>query len=176
MRMGQEAGDFIDIPSRPGIRVIQVPLTEAEAQKGVIRGAALEVDDNVAGINARNRAAVESDVWHSLREPDNLEQKVFESVEEMSTELDSYDLDYLADNLMLLMDFASPALDGLDDATLEELKKAFGEIDWSALTGRRWAAVKLCVSTLFPELLQVKLRGSGSTASLTSKKENVEST
>lgn len=176
MRMGQEAPDFVDIPSKQGVRAAQVPLTERESQAGLIRAAALEVQDNAAGLQARNRAAIESDVWNSLREPDNPDAKVFTSIDEMTDELEGSDIDYLADNLMLLMSYASPSIDGLSDAQLDDLKKAFGETDWSALTGQRWAALKLACSTLFPELLLVKSRGTGSTELLTTRSENDEST
>lgn len=176
MRMGQDAPEMVDIPSLTEVRVAQVPLTEREAQQGVILSASLEVLDNAGGLQARNRACIESDVWNSLRDPSDPEAKVFDSIEDMNGDLLSSDIDYLADNLMLLMSYASPSIDGLSDADLEDLKKVFGETDWSALTGRRWAAVKLCCETLFPELLQAKLRGIGSTDSSTSRSASDEST
>jgi hypothetical protein len=178
MRMGQEAPEFVDIPSMPGLRVAQVPLLEFESQAGVIRAASLDVPDNAAGIQARNRVAIESDVWHSLRDPDDATRKVFDSVDDMIGEggLEPSDIDYLADSLMLLMDYASPAIDGISEKVLDDLKKAFGETDLSGLTGRRWAAVKLCISVLFPELLRARLLGSGSTDSSTLTSESEEST
>lgn len=174
--MGQDTAEIVSIPSMPEIRVAQVPLTERESQAGIIRASLLEVQDNAAGLQARNRAAIESDVWNSLREPANPQTKVFDSIEDMTDQVQASDIDHLADNLMLLMSYASPAIDGLTDKELEELKKAFGETDWSALTGKRWAAVKLCVSTLFPELLQVRSLGSSLTESSTTTNENGEST
>jgi hypothetical protein len=169
MRMGQEAPDFVDIPSMPGVRAVQVPLLEREAQAGIIRAADIDVPDNSAGLQARNRIAIESDVWHSLREIDDPSKHVFESIDEMVGEegLDPGDIDHLADNLRILMDYSSPALDGFSDKELDDLKKVFAETDWSALTGKRWAALKLCVSILFPELLQARSLGTGSTDSST---------
>lgn len=176
MRMGQDAPEYVEIPSMEGIRCVMVPLLEKEAHAGVLAAASIKVDDNAAGMQLRNRVAINSDVWHSLRDPDDNAKKVFESVEQMAEMLEPSDIDHLADQLTILMDYASPAADGLSDEEVEELKKAFGETDWSALTGRRWAAVKLCVSTLFPELLAVKSRGSGSTDSATTTNANDEST
>lgn len=176
MRQGQDAAEFIDIPSMQGIRVCQVPLLEKEAQAGVIRAASLDVIDNAAGMQARNRAAIESDVWHSLREPGDPETKVFATVDEMVEQLQTTDIDYLADNLATLMDYASPSIDGLSDKDLNDLKKAFGETDWSALTGRQWAAVKLCCQALFPNLLRAKSLGSISTESSTEMNESGAST
>lgn len=167
MRQGQDAPEMVTIPSMDEIRCAMVPLNEAETQSGLIVAASLDVLDNAAGLQARNRAVQHNDVWHSLREPDNLEQKVFQSVDDMVETIQPGDIDFLHDQLSLLMDYASPSIDGLTDADLADLKKAFGETDWSALTGKQWAAVKLCVLNLFPELLQAKLLGSTSTGSAT---------
>jgi hypothetical protein len=176
MRMGQEAPEMVDIPSMPEVRAAQVPLTEAEAQKGVVLAAGADVNDNAAGLQVRNRIAVASDVWHSLREPGDPEKRIFSTIEEMQEALSPSDIDYLADHLIILSEYASPSIDGISEEQLSELKKDFVETDWSALTGRRWAALKLAISTLFPELLQVRSRGGGSTDSSTPTSENVEST
>lgn len=181
MRAGQMTCEFVEFPSvttpsGDALRVAQVPLTEYEAQQGVIAAANLEVADNFAGMTARNRAALLSDVWHSLREPSDLTRKAFESVEEMAQVLEPTDIDLASDSLTTLMDYASPAIDGLSDKDLVELKKAFAKIDWSALSGRRWAAVKQCCLILVPELLQAKLSGFSSTESSTTKSGNGEST
>lgn len=175
MRQGQDVAERVTIPSKEGIEVALVPLNEGEAQAGIIAAANLDVPDNQAGMMARERAATISDVWHAVREPGDITKRVFATPEEMVEELESPDIDHIADHLVLLHNYASPALDGITDEELNELKKAFGEADWSALTGRRWAAVKLCVSTLFPELLQAKLRGSSSIESSTQKTDEDES-
>lgn len=176
MRQGAEVPEYVDIPSKPGVRAWMVPLTEAESQIGVIRAAGLDVLDNMAGMQARNRAAIESDVWHSLREPGDVDLKVFENIEDMVEELDPTDIDFLADTLATLMDYASPSIDGMSDEELNDLKKAFGETDWSGLTGRQWAAVKVACQALFPDLLRAKSLGTTSTESLTETKENGAST
>lgn len=178
MRSGQEVPEYVEIPSMSGVRVWMVPLTEGEAQAGVIRAAMINVPDNAAGLQARNRAAIESDVFHSIREPGNIDKRVFESIEDMTAAdgLTSTDIDLLADNLAALMDYASPAIDGITDEKLDELKKAFGETDWSALTGRQWAVLKLACQALFPEILMVRSLGSTSTESSITKNENGEST
>jgi hypothetical protein len=176
MRGGQDMPELVPIPSMEGIRAAMVPLSEAEAQAGLIAAAALNAEDNAAGLQARNRIAIQHDVWHSLREPDDTSQRIWPTVEEMVGDLAPGDVDNLHDQLSLLMDYASPAIDGVTDEELNDLKKAFGEIDLSALTGRRWAAVKLCVSNLFPELLLVRSLGSTSTDNVTETKEKGAST
>lgn len=175
MRQGQDVPEMVTIPSLPEVRCAQVPLMEAEVQQGVFLAANLDVPDNIAGLQLRNRAAFQSDVFHSLREPGDPTAKVFESIEEMIAQVQPEDIDYLADNLMLMMDYASPAIDGMSDKELEALKKAFAETDWSVLTGRRWAAVKLCCQVLFPDLLLAKSLGTTSTESSTPKNGTDES-
>jgi hypothetical protein len=176
MRSGQEVPEFVTIPSMPEIRCVMIPLLEKESQAGIVRAAALEVIDNAAGIQARDRVCIESDIWHALREPDDHDKRVFESIDDMLEALDATDISVLADELAALMDYASPAIDGMTDEQLDELKKAFGETDWSALTGRRWALVKMACQALFPDLLRVKSLGSTSTDSSTERSESGAST
>lgn len=175
MRLGQLAPEMVEIPSMVGIRVAIVPLTEGESQKGMARAADLDVADNIAGVQMRNRAAMESDVWHAVRDPEDISNKLFESVEIMVSELEPSDIDALMDKLTTLMEYASPSIDGLSNEDLNDLKKAFGQIDLSELTGQSWAATKLCFQTLLPDLLLVKLRGSSSIETLTPTSENEES-
>jgi hypothetical protein len=176
MRQGQDVPERLAIPSMPEVSIAIVPLSEAESQVGIVAAASLEVPDNQAGIMARERAATVSDVFHAVREPGHPTIRVWDTPEEMVEELTPADVDFLADNLVTLQEYASPALDGLSDKELDDLKKAFGETDWSALTGRRWAAMKLCCTILFPELLAVRLRGSSSTDSLIETSASAEST
>lgn len=179
MRQGQQVFEPVEVPSLslPGEPLIlaQIPLTESETQQGVIAAATLDVPDNLAGMAARNRAAAVSDLWHSLRDPADLSQKAFDNVEELTEQLTPTDVDHLIDALAMLMEYASPDIDGLSQKDLEELKKGFAEIDLSVLTGRQWAAVKLCFQVLLPELLQAKLSGSTSTESSTERSESVAS-
>lgn len=177
MRMGQDVGDTIDIPSMPGVRATLVPLTEAEAQAGLIRAATIDVTDNTAGLMARNRASMESDVWNALRELGDINAKVFDSIEDMTGPdgLEPDDIDHIHEALAVLMDYASPAIDGMSEADFADLKKAFAQIDLNALSGREWAAVKLACRYLFPNLLRAKLLGTYSTESSTERSENEES-
>jgi len=175
MRLGQEAPEFPALLAHPEIRVAMVPLAERDTQAGVIYAASLGFPDNAAGLQASNRAVVHSDVWHSLRDPDDLTRKVFPSIEALVDELGPEEIDHLADHLTLLMDYASPTADGLTDKMLDDLKKASERIEWNALSGRRWAITKLYLSIFAPELLAVSLSGSGSTDSLTSTNGNDES-
>jgi len=176
MRLGQDAPDLVDLPAHPEIRVALVPLSERETQMGMIHGASLDVPDNSAGLQARNRAVAHCDLWNAMRDPADLNAKVFSSIDELVDELAPEEIDTLLDHLSALMDYSSPYGDGLTDELLETLKKASEAIEWNGLTGRRWAVVKLYLSVMSPELLQVSLYGSGSTESSTEKNGSDEST
>jgi hypothetical protein len=165
MRLGQEAPEDAEFLAHPEIRAKMVPLVEKEMEAGMIAAAKLDVPDNTAGYQVRDRVALCSDVWHSLREPDDLSKKVFGSVDAMVDELEGSEIDQLADQLTMLMDFSSPALDQISDEDLESLKKGLLTTEWSGLSGRQWAAIKLCLSAFSPQLLAANLSGSSSTDS-----------
>lgn len=172
MRLGQSSFEYLEfagIKTEDGtpVRFAQVVLTEGEVQAGLLKAARVDVVDNMAGIAMRNRVAQTSDVWHSLRDPRDLKCKAFDSEEELLATLEPSDIDLAVDSLSLMMDYASPELDGLDEEGLEELKKAFAATDWSALSGRKWAAVKLCCQRLGLASLQDRSPGSTSTDSST---------
>jgi hypothetical protein len=182
LRMGNAVFEYIEFESLAGddgpVRLAQVPLSEAEVQQGILAAASVELPatNNMAEMTARNRAAQVSDVWYSLRTPDDLSVKAFESADQLAETLSPTEIDRAVDSLAVMMDYASPALDGISEEDLEELKKNFAKTDWSELSGRRWAAVKLCCQVLLPELLQVKLSGSTSTESSTQRSEESAST
>lgn len=181
MRMGQQAWEFIEFDSLKGsdgtpVRLAQVPLLEYETQQGVLLAANLQVADNMAGMTARNRAAMVSDAWHSLRDPSDIDKKAFESIEEMVRTLEPNDIDKAVDQLATMMDYSSPSLDGLSKEALDDLKASCAQMDLSDLSGRRWAVVKLFFQTLAPELLQAKLSGSTSTDFSTMMSEGETST
>lgn len=176
MRMGQDAPELVEIPSKPDIRVALVPLNEAETQQGLIGAANLDVPDNMVGITARNRVAVHMDIWNAIRDPEDVSKKVFESVDAMLEDLEPMDIDYFTDYLATLMEYASPQLDKLSAEALDELKKALTGIDWNELTGRQWLVLRLCLSVLLPDQLAVRLSGSTSTSNSTTRSEDAAST
>lgn len=181
MRMGQSIAEPFEVPSIKGesgepLVLMQVPLSEAEVQMGLVAAVTLDVPDNEASLMLRNRVAAQNDVWHSLRDPADILVKAFESIDEMLSTLEPTDIDLAIDHLATLMDYSSPSIDGISEEVLDDLKADFARTDWSELSGRRWAAVKLCCQVLIPELLQARLRGSTSTPSSTSTSEESEST
>lgn len=176
IRQGQDAFDWADIPSMPGIRVAMVPLAEAEEQAGLMAAAALDVPDNLAGIQARQRVGTVHDVWASLRMPNNLREHVFESPDAMVSQLEPTDIDYLFEQLVTLQDYVSPSLAKLSDKEVEELKKDFVAIDWKDLSGKQANALVLALSRLLPQLLQDKLFSPSYTSNSMSRTTNDEST
>jgi hypothetical protein len=181
LRLGQEVGEYVDLPSMSQgdekVRVMLVPLTEAELQRGLAYAAMDEdVPESFSGVQYRSRRAVLSDLWHATRDPGQPEKRLFESVDEMASLLDPSDVDYLNMHLATLMNYASPSLDGMTEADLDFLDRAWQQIKPSELSGRRWAAAKVSLSILLPELLQARSFGTTSISGSTTTNENVEST
>jgi hypothetical protein len=186
MRQGQSVFEYITLPSlnqgSEQVRLAQVVLTEAEVQQGIIAAISAkdsdgnDLPDSMVAMTLRNRIAGVSDAWHSLRVPDHLDEHAFESIEQMVETLPPNEVDMVIDQLAAMMDYASPSIDGLTDKDLDDLKKDFVAVDWSGLTGPRWAAVKQCCQILLPDLLQAKLSGSSSTDSSTPTSASDEST
>jgi hypothetical protein len=176
MRLGQDAPEFVNLITNPEIRVALVPLTEAEYHIGLKAAMDLPAADNAQGMMYRDRWQQVTDVWNALREPHNPTQRVYESVEQMVAELEHTDINYLSDMYLRMVEDSSPALDGVTDEQIEELKKACLTIDWSVLSGRAWWHLKAFLSSLTPEQLQVKLPGSLSTQNLTPTNESSEPT
>jgi len=176
MRLGQDAPEFVNLITNPEIRVALVPLTEAEYHIGLKAAMDLPAPDNQTGMIYRDRWQQVTDLWNALREPHNPNQRVYESVEQMVAALEHTDINYLSDMYLRMVEDSSPALDGVTEEQIEELKKACLTIDWSVLSGRAWWHLKAFLSSLTPEQLQVKLPGSLSTQNLTPTNESSEPT
>lgn len=176
IRMGQDAPEWGHIPSMPEIRIALVPLLERESQASLAAAAGIEVADNALGMQVRARTAQQWDVWQACRKLEEPDKYVWDSVEQMTEFLEPDDLDALHDQLSVLMDYASPSLEGLTDQDLADLKNGFVLIDWNALTGRRWSALRLCLSHLLPELLLAKQPSITSIPSSITRSESDEST
>lgn len=181
MRLGQEVGEFVAIPSMQDgndpVRVLLVPLTEAELHRGLAYAAMDEdIPESFGAVQYRSRRAVLSDLWHACRDPGNPNNRVFSSIDEMAEMLTPVDIDVMNMTLATLMNYSSPSLDGMNDEQLDFLGEAWQRINLRELSGRQWAAAKVCLSILMPELLQARSYGSTSTSGSTTKSENVEST
>lgn len=150
IRNGQLVGDPVTIPSMPDVRGMLVPLTEADVIAGIARACAVDAPDNPVGMNLWDRTVRASDVYHALREPDDLTQKVFHTVEEMVEALDPSDIDAIAEQLVVLMQYASPSLADMSDEEVEAVKELWQRIDMRELTGRPAAALVLLISALMP--------------------------
>jgi len=163
MRMGQLVGDDCAIPSMPELRVKLVPLTEAEVMAGITRAAGVDAPDNTVGMQLWNRTVRESDVWHAMREPEDLQQKVFATPEEMTELLTPDDIDIIADKLVALTQMFSTSLADMDGEEVTRVKELLARIEPSALTGRPAAALVLLLSVLTPTSLRDNSPSSTST-------------
>lgn len=163
MRQGQEAGEIVDLVEA-GLRFYLVPLSEREFDMGISFAASIEVEDNLGGAQARDRAQMHSDIFHASRSMSDIGKKFFDDIEAVK-ELDLADINYIAERYQMMALETSPTLDGLSDEELDELKKGFEAIEWKELNGPQWIALKRCLLLTLPTLLMDKLSGSTSTES-----------
>ena len=156
MRLGQESPDFHVIPSTKNaddpVRIALVPLTERELDRAFSAAAMIELPDNEVAVTVRDRAIQVHNLWSACRDPQDITEKAFDSVDEMSEVLEPSDVNFLLEMFQALVDETSPSIDGLSPEDLAELKKAFARIDLNALSGRSWAHLKLFFSTLAVDL------------------------
>ena len=176
MRLGQEAADIHSLLSDPEIRVALVPLTEAEYDQALESAVKMNVPESIMGNQARDRMLQRETLLRAVREPDNLSNRVFENIDELSEALGHDDIGFLIDMYFELVEKSSPSVDGLSEAEISDVKKVLMEMSWNDLTGKQWFALKRFLSTLGPEQLLAKSLGSISTSNLIGKEDYDEPT
>lgn len=175
MRLGQAVCEWVTLPSDNETRLALVPLIEADYINVLTEVASMKLQDDVAGLALRDRMQSQLILTHSIREPSDLRIKVYETREQLINEdeggLSQTDIDECIEVYNEMIHVASPAIDGIPPHEFEPLKKAFMEMDWSALSGRQWYAFKRFLSAISPSPLLDNSLGFGSTSKLITTKE-----
>jgi hypothetical protein len=163
MRLGQAVCDYVALVSDPEQRLCIVPLTEAEYRRLLERVSNMTAADNIAGLAVRDRAQSNEILVHAIREEHDLTQRVFSTVDEMLETLEVQDIDELIDTYSEMVDKSSPSLDAIPQNEMDNVKKALQALDWNALSGRSWYALKRFLGTIMPSPLLDNSVGSIST-------------
>ena len=171
MRMGQAVCDYVRLPSDEELRLCIVPLTEAEYLQVLEAVRDFKASDDLPGMAVRDRVQAQEILVHAIREEDDLQKRVYQSIEELREDLEVGDIDELIDRYNEMTANSSPRLDSIPEEEFEELKKLLQTMDWSALSGRSWYAAKRFLGTIQEQLLQGNSHGSTSTNSLTTTSE-----
>lgn len=171
MRLGQAACDYVALQSDPEIRLCIVPLTEGEYLQALEKVRDVRANDDLPGMAIRDRVQAQEIIARAIREEDDLMKRVYVNAEEMMEDLEVADIDILIDGYNEMISKSSPAIDGITQEEVEELKKVLVTMDWNALSGRSWYAAKRFLGTISPELLQDNSPGSTSTNSATTKSD-----
>lgn len=172
MRLGQAVCETVTLQSDEEVKIALVPLTEAEYEQSLSAAASRNVPDNIAGAMLRDRTNVQHMIRFSAREVGNLENHVWETVDEMMEMLSEGDLDQLIDEYNEMTAKINPQLDGIPNEEFETLKKVLSEIQWSGLSGKSWYAAKRFLGALIQDgLLSDNTLGSLSTKNLTTTSE-----
>lgn len=171
MRLGQAVCDYVDLPSDPEIRLCIVPLTEAQYRQALEKVASVKLPDDMSGAAIKDRTLAVETLVRAIREEDNLSQQVYSTADELSEDLDVYDVDHVIDCYNEMVEKASPSIDGLSPEDLERLKKVLPTMDWNALSGSAWYAAKRFLSRISQVPLLDNSPGSTSTNSSTTTSE-----
>lgn len=172
MRLGQDAPELYDLPNDPDVRIALVPLNEAENEMSMIEAAMLDLPENQVALSVRDRHAMLCDLALAIRQPNDVTKRVFKSPQDVKEALHPMDVNYLGEMYTRMMDWRSPALDGMNDEQLEELKKAFAVLDLSVLSGKAWWHLSNFFSEISVEHVRASFFGSTSTSSLTTTSED----
>jgi hypothetical protein len=177
MRLGQAVCAFSNLTSDPEIRLALVPLSDAEAQNALQAAAHVDTMDNVAGLMLRDHVQRVEQLVFSIRDPQDLEKRLYRNSTELQEELTEGDIAHIYDDFMELTESSNPTVEGIDPEEFETLKKVWQEISWSDLSGRSWYAAKRFLGALIQDgLLQDNSPGSFSNTKLTMPNASEEST
>jgi hypothetical protein len=163
MRLGQEASVVYPVPSNEEVKIALVPLTEAEYDHALVAAVSLEVPDNTAGNQLRDRRSQQEILIRSMRIPEKLEDRVFDTCDQLREILDWSDINFFMDAYFELAENVAPQIGGLTEEEIDDLKKVFKEIAWNELSGAQWYALRRFLLSLSPEQLLDKLPGSSLT-------------
>lgn len=171
MRLGQSACEIHPLLSDPELRFALVPLVEAEWEVAQLEAAAMDVPENIAGAELRDRRQTHAILMFSIRHPGDLKERVYQTPDEVADDLEVTDVNFLIDAYYEMVDQSSPAITGMTPERMDELKKALMEMDWSAVSGKSWYALRRFLSSVGTGPLLDSLLGSTSTSSLTTLSE-----
>jgi hypothetical protein len=175
MRLGQDAPEIVPLKTVPEVRVALVPLTEAQYHNALQSAASLDVAENAYGLEERDRTLQVMTLLYSVRDPSDPSKQLFQTADELSSEFEAVEVNWLMDHYARMVDDSSPASEGFSDEELGELKKALETIEWNALSGKPWWHLKSFLLTISPEQLKVNSFGSTLTKRLTGTSDEQES-
>lgn len=160
MRQGQQACEITSLPSDNEIRVAIVPLLEKEYDMCMLAVAAMNVPDNVAGAGILDRHEKLEVLIRSIRNPNNLMERIFDNVEELMELVEPPDVNTLYDDYVEMASNISPHVVELGEDEIDFLKQLFGTLQLKGLSGKQLYALRRFISTLSPMQLTDNLLGS----------------
>jgi hypothetical protein len=148
MRNGKAACDIRNLLSEPDIRVALIPLTEGEYDAALQAVAEMQAPENVAGASWRDRREQCEVLVRAIRNPVDLTERPFETVQQLMDSTETYDINHLYDAYLELQSTFNVSIEALPEDELGEVKKVFENLDWNALSGKQWYALTRFLSTL----------------------------
>lgn len=160
MRLGQDVAMVHPVPSSEDVKIALIPLTEAEYDQALVAAVSLDAPDTLAGSALRDRRSQQEILIRSMRNPDNLDERLFDSCDQLRETLEWSDVNFFMDSYFELAEQIAPQVGALSEDEIDELKKVFKEIAWNELSGGQWYALKRFLLSLSPDQLRDSLLGS----------------
>jgi hypothetical protein len=151
MRLGNSVCSIEKLVSDPEIRVALVPLTEAEYDFTLEVISTVQLPDTVIALQRIDRQHQREIMAIAIREPNDLDQRMFKSAHEVGEALETADVNFLWESYLEMVDQSSPSIDSIPPDEIELLKKVLQTIDWNELSGRSWFALKRFLSAISQE-------------------------
>lgn len=170
MREGKNAGEIVELPSDPEVRLVIVPLTDGEWLKALGYADKADAGDNEAGLLLRSEVQKKSILYYACREMSDWEKPFFESLSEVE-ELAYGDAQHIYDAYLEMVADYSPSFFMLGEEEIDALKKVLQRIEWNALSGRQQYAAMRFLNSIREDLLADSFSGSPSTSSLTTRND-----
>jgi hypothetical protein len=160
MRLGQAVGEIVELPSEPSVKFAIVPLTEAEHEQCLQIITKMVLPDNIVGAMHIERRSQTEGLFRALRDPENLQDRAFDTWEEMIESLEIGDINLLHDTLMEVSETDNPSPGQFTDGELDEIKKFLAGVDLNVQSGKQWYALKRYLSSHGLTLLPANSVGS----------------
>lgn len=175
MRLGQSVCAIEHLLSDPEFRVALVPLTEPEFYNSIEEANLILAEPNALEMAKREEIQRLVVLRHSCRNPDDLTEHFFHSVDEIlahDSPIEAIDVNHLFDCYLEMTHAMSPSIEELGEEEFVELKKVWQTIDWNELSGTQWYAAKRFVNSIYPNLLKASAPGYFSTRTATTKSDS----
>lgn len=123
-------------------KVAIVILSSDETTMAKLKAEEYIKDNKIEDEIYQDKALQEYLMYNALRDKDDLNKKIADTIEEFRQLVTVNELAYFMVEYNMLMNETSPLLNALDEETFEELKKTLEKMSWKDLSGESLLALR----------------------------------